>query len=109
MSVIDQARNLIRQMNRHEKAQLLSIVAADPEVQFPGIAVTPGVCGGSPRIAGTRIPVWLLAALRRDGMSDEKLLEAYPQLSAEQLKHVWKFVQQNPELVEEEIADNEAE
>lgn len=34
-----------------------------------GVEATPGVCGGSACIAGTRIPVWLLEQGRRLGMS----------------------------------------
>lgn len=39
----------------------------------PGIDFHPGVCGGSARIIRTRIPVWLLDALRRDGSSEAEL------------------------------------
>ena len=33
-----------------------------------GIKFTAGVCGGDPRIAGTRIPVWTLEHYRRLGL-----------------------------------------
>jgi uncharacterized protein (DUF433 family) len=109
MGVIEQAVELIRRMSRRDKAQLLAIVAADPDLQFPGIAVTPGVSGGTPRISGTRIPVWLLEALRRDGATDPQLLEAYPQLNVQMLRHGWDFVEQNRELIDQEIAENESD
>jgi uncharacterized protein (DUF433 family) len=109
MGAIEQAIDLIKKMNRREKAQLLSVVAADPEVQFHGIAVTPGVCGGSARIAGTRIPVWLLESLREDGATDQQILGAYPQLRSEQLQDAWKFAQENRELIQSEILDNQAD
>ena len=108
MSVIDQAKLLIEQMDRGEKARLLAHLASDPDFEFPGIAITPGVCGGAPRIAGTRIPVWLLAGLRRDGATDDELLAAYPQLTRHQFQDAWSFAEQNRELVDEEIAENEA-
>jgi uncharacterized protein (DUF433 family) len=108
MATIDQAMDLIRQMDRRDKARLLALVASDPDFQFPGIAVTPGVCGGAPRIAGTRIPVWLLAGLRRDGASDQQLLQAYPQLTSAQLADAWAFADQNRQLIDEEISENEA-
>src|SRR5262245_32974730 len=109
MGVIEQAVELIRRMSRRDKARLLAIVAGDPDVQFPGISVTPGVCGGAPRVAGTRVPVWILEALRRDGANDRKLLEAYPQLNQQKLSDAWAFVEQNRELIDQEIAENESD
>ena len=35
-----------------------------------GIESTPEVCGGDPRIAGTRIPVWTLEQYRRLGLTE---------------------------------------
>jgi uncharacterized protein (DUF433 family) len=109
MSIIEQVVDLLRRMDRRDKARLLSIVARDPDMQFPGITLAPGVCGGAPRLLGTRIPVWLLEGLRQDGASDQDLLAAYPQLRSDQLAHAWAFVGQNRELVQEEIDQNEAE
>jgi uncharacterized protein (DUF433 family) len=109
MGVIEQAVELIRKMSRRDKSHLLAIVAADPDVVFPGISISPGVCGGAPRVAGTRIPVWLLEALRRDGASDQKLLQAYPQLDPQKLRDSWAFAEQNRELIDQEIAENESD
>jgi uncharacterized protein (DUF433 family) len=109
MGAIEQAIDLIKAMTPREKAKLLSVVAADPDVQFRGIAVTPGVCGGSPRIAGTRIPVWLLESLRQDGADDQQILAGYPQLHVDQLQHAWAFVQENRELIQSEIVQNQAD
>src|SRR5438046_665697 len=103
MSTIDDARILINQLSRPEKARLLALLAGDPSVQFAGIAISPGVCGGAPRVAGTRIPVWLLEGFRRDGMSKEQLLAAYPQLTQQQLADAQAFADQNRELIDEEI------
>ncbi len=47
-----------------------------------GIEATPGVCGGDPRIAGTRIPVWTLEQYRRLGLSEAQILGAFPGLRA---------------------------
>jgi uncharacterized protein (DUF433 family) len=109
MGVIEQAVELIRRMSRRDKAHLLAIVAGDPDVQFPGISVTAGVCGGAPRVMGTRIPVWLLEGLRQDGVSDQKLVQAYPQLTTQKLADAWAFVEQNRELIDQEIAENESD
>lgn len=71
-----------------------------------GIEKTPGVCGGSARIAGTRIPVWLLEALRRGGRTEEELLSAYPSLIAEELAHARRYAREHPEEMDREIAAN---
>ena len=39
-----------------------------------GIESTAGVCGGDPRIAGTRIPVWTLEHYRRLGLTEAQIL-----------------------------------
>jgi uncharacterized protein (DUF433 family) len=64
-----------------------------PDVQnlggdFPGIDCTPTVGGGYPCVAGTRIPVWLLEAYRRQGVSERELVDSYPSLRAEDLAGV---------------------
>lgn len=71
-----------------------------------GIEKTPGVCGGSARIAGTRIPVWLLEALRRSGRTEDDLLCAYPSLTPKDLAHARRYAQQHPEELDREIAAN---
>ena len=43
---------------------------------MPCIEQTPGVVGGTVRIAGTRIPVWALIQYHRLGASEAELLEA---------------------------------
>lgn len=80
-----------------------------------GLVVTPvhgvesrkGVQGGSPCVAGTRIPVWVLEDYRRLGKSDAELLEMYPSLRAENLAAAWEFVRLNTNLVDEQIRENE--
>ena len=66
-------------------------MAAPDSALQPGIEKTPGICGGDARIAGTRIPVWLLVAFRDEGMTDAELLQNYPSLSVEDLTHAWKY------------------
>ena len=49
------------------------------------IVTRPGVQGGEPCIKDTRVPVWVLAAMHRQGDTPEEILEAYPNLSAAQV------------------------
>ncbi len=49
------------------------------------ISVRSGVQGGEPCISGTRIPVWVLAAMHKQGDTATDILAAYPNLSAAQV------------------------
>jgi uncharacterized protein len=55
------------------------------------IAIDPGVMGGKPCIKGTRIPVELILEKLAQGLSFEELLEAYPGLTAEDLRAAGAF------------------
>jgi uncharacterized protein (DUF433 family) len=72
-----------------------------------GIESTPGVCGGDPRIAGTRIPVWTLEQYRRLGMTEAQLLTSYPALRAADLVNAWAYVAAHPDEIDEQIRENE--
>ncbi len=72
-----------------------------------GIESTPGVCGGDPRIAGTRIPVWTLEQYRRLGLSEAQMLDAFPGLRAADLVNAWVHVADHPEEIERQIRENE--
>jgi uncharacterized protein (DUF433 family) len=74
---------------------------------FPGIVSTPGVCGGTPRIVRTRIPVWGLVQAQRLGVSDADLLLWYPTLRAEDLANAWAYFQAHQEEIEQQIRRNE--
>ena len=51
----------------------------------------PGVQGGDPCIAGTRIPVWVLAAMHKQGDTVDDVLEAYPNLTAAQVHAAFSY------------------
>ena len=72
-----------------------------------GIESTPGVCGGDPRVAGTRIPVWVLEQYRRLGMTEAELLASYPGLRAADLVNAWAYVAVHPAEIEGQISENE--
>ena len=108
MSIVDDAEKLIAHMSRAEKAQLLQTIARDIGDASPGIEHTPGVVGGSARIAHTRIPVWLLEEVRRLGATEADLLQDYPSLSAEDLVNAWGYVRLHREEIDQEIEKNES-
>jgi uncharacterized protein (DUF433 family) len=72
-----------------------------------GIESTPGVCGGDPRIAGTRIPVWTLEQYRRLGLSEAQILNAFPGLRAADLVNAWAYVASHTGDIERQILENE--
>jgi uncharacterized protein (DUF433 family) len=72
-----------------------------------GIESTPGVCGGDPCIAGTRIPVWVLEQARRLGMTEVQILQSYPRLRAADLVNAWSYVAEHPDEIDLQIIENE--
>jgi len=69
---------------------------------------TPGVIGGSACIGLRRIAVWMLVEARREGYTDEELLQAYePPLTPEELAAAWRYAEQHPEEIETDIRENQ--
>ena len=71
------------------------------------IESTPGVCAGSARIAGTRIPVWVLVEARDLGASEAQLLLDYPALAALNLVDAWDYERSHRDEIAAEIFRNE--
>ena len=72
-----------------------------------GIESTADVCGGDPRIAGTRIPVWTLEHYRRLGLTEAQILAAFPALRATDLVNAWSFVADHGDEIDRQIRENE--
>ena len=64
---------------------------------------TASVCNGSARLMGTRIPIWMLAELKRKGWGDDTIREAYPTLTQLQLDVAWEYVVSHPGEIAEEL------
>jgi uncharacterized protein (DUF433 family) len=109
MSTIHESKEMLANMTRAEKAQLLQLLISDLGEAFPGIETRPGVSGGEPCIVRTRIPVWLLEQARRLGTSEADLLKAYPTLRAQDLANAWNYVQGHREEIDQQIAGNESD
>jgi uncharacterized protein (DUF433 family) len=107
IGVLEKAEELLSQMSDAEKTQLLESVVRHLHGEFPGIESTPGVCGGEPRIAGTRIPVWVIERARQLGATDDVLLRSYPTLKAEDLARAAAFVRLHRDQIELQIRENE--
>ena len=105
---LKQAERLLSALTRAEKAQVLQWVVRDLGDAFPGVEVTPNVCGGEPCIVRTRIPVWVLVQARSLGTSEADLLRSYPSLRAEDLANAWAYYRVHHDEIEQQIRENEA-
>ena len=74
--------------------------------RHPGVVKTPGVCGGSARIDGTRIPIWQLVEERQLGASEAQLLNDYRTLKARDLVAAWDYAEEHPEEIDQDIRRN---
>jgi len=72
------------------------------------IRKTPGVVGGDACIRRTRIAVWMLMEMKRDGASDMEILSDYPHLTLADLAAAWDYYSVNKEEIDETILANEA-
>ena len=60
-------------------------------MKFTRITVSPDQMGGVPCIRGLRIPVATVVGMVADGMEAEQILEAYPDLEAEDVQEALRF------------------
>ena len=69
-------------------------------MKFTRITVKPDQMGGVPCIRGLRIPVATVIAMVAEGMSQEEILEAYPDLQPKDIQESLHFA---AEAVQERI------
>jgi len=60
-------------------------------MKFTRITVESNKMGGVPCIRGLRIPVATVVGMLADGMSEEEILKAYPDLEAEDLHQALSY------------------
>lgn len=70
------------------------------------IRETPGVSGGYPCVGDTRIPVRSIVLAHRETGSLERTVEAYPQLTAAEVRAALAYYQAQPARVDEDIERN---
>lgn len=105
-TTLEQAQSIVAALPRQERAQLFVWMAADLTDQHPGIEFDPRICGGSARIAGTRIPIWSLESWRRLGSSNDEILQNFPSLTPSDLVNAWSYVARHPDEIDHEIREN---
>jgi uncharacterized protein (DUF433 family) len=92
-----------------DKAEMVQSLTKTLNMSGKGISKTPGVCGGTACIAGTRIAVWLLVEAQQLGISEAQLLQDYPHITAADLVNAWSYADAYPEEIVASIrANNEA-
>jgi uncharacterized protein (DUF433 family) len=91
-----------------EKIQVLRLLLPPESRSFRGIEKTPGVCGGSACVAGTRVTVWGLVEARRSGYSEADLLTSYRSITANDLANAWHYAEDHGIEIEAEIEENNA-
>jgi len=106
MTTLEQAKSLLSQLNEHETDILLKQIFARRKGKSRGITKTPGVCGGSACIEGTRMPVWSLVNQRLLGFSDEEILYNFPTMNPDDLNNAWAYYQTNKAEIDNEIREH---
>ena len=71
------------------------------------IESTPGICGGRPRIAGTRVPVHRVAGYYRLGYAPGEIREFLTSLTLPQIYAALAHALANPEETEQSLRDEE--
>jgi len=74
----------------------------------PHVRVDKNVLGGSPYVAGSRVPVRRLWAFYRNGTSVERILKRYPQLGPAKVFDALAFAFDNQEVVDADLAHEES-
>jgi uncharacterized protein (DUF433 family) len=90
-----------------EKAEAIELLATSLNHNWRKITKQIDVCGGSACVAGTRIPVWVLANARNLGISESVLLDDYPTLTATDLANAWVYADVYAQEIAGEISENQ--
>jgi len=71
------------------------------------IETTPGICGGRPRVAGTRVAVHRVAGYYRLGYSPEEILGLLNSLTLQQVYAALAHALANPSEIDAALRDEE--
>ena len=83
-------------------------LAIQPEVQHPYITRKPGVCGGKPIIAGTRIKVSFVAREHVEmDMTPQEILEAHPHLTLAQIHDALSYYYDHEAEIQAELRESD--
>ena len=91
MATLKQMQQQLLELTPEEKSQAIQLLIQSLSNSWQGIEKNPKVMGGDACIRQTRIPVWLLISLQRQGATEAYILADYPELSAADLVNVWFY------------------
>jgi uncharacterized protein (DUF433 family) len=104
--ITQQLKQQILSLSPDEQHEIVQLIQAQTK-SWTEITKTPGVVGGDACIRNMRIPVWSLVQYRQMGANDDRILEAYPQLTVTDLANAWAYAEAFPDEVALAIAANE--
>ena len=73
------------------------------------IEVTPGICGGRPRVAGTGVSIRRIVGWYKMGRAPEEIVDQYGHLNLAQVHAALTYYHANRETIDAELAEEEAE
>jgi|CXWL01.1.fsa_nt_gi uncharacterized protein (DUF433 family) len=82
---------------------------ATVKTEHPHIVMTPGTCGGRPRIDGTRIAVDFIARFINGGKTPDDILEMYPHLTPGGVYDAIAYYYDHKDEIDREIEANTPE
>jgi uncharacterized protein (DUF433 family) len=71
------------------------------------LSATPGVCGGKPCVAGTRVRVWDVAVRAQAGQSPDEILSDFPHLTLADIYAALAYFYDNRKAIEEQAEEDE--
>lgn len=98
-------------LNPEEKlalAKSLLVQVYPVESTETGIVKTPGVCGGSARIANSRIPVRSIIEAKQLNVSDDELLSSYPTIGKKDIENALIYYAKHRDEIEGELQEEAA-
>lgn len=104
--ITQELKQQILSLSLDEQHEIVQLIQAQTN-SWNGITKTPGVVGGDARIRNMRIPVWSLVQYHQMGANDDRILEAYPQLTATDLANVWAYAEAFPDEIASAINGNQ--
>lgn len=78
-----------------------------PSLENRHIEITPGVCGGRPRIAGHRIRVQDIVLWTEQGQSADQIVAGFPQLSLADVYGALTYYHDHREEIDREIREDD--
>jgi uncharacterized protein (DUF433 family) len=102
-------QNQLLSLSSVERSNLIQFLTHSLEAPWQGIHKTPGVMGGEACVRDIRIPVWLLVSYRRLGLSEAKLLDNYPTLTANDLVNAWSYASAYADEIDRAILKQDEE